>query len=131
MDKDSSRKVFADFAEDYQLWSGTVDVLAELDCLLSLAAVSSNHIGCVRPKFVSHEASGGNSFIDLRQAVHPALYESQMQKHMDTQPTSFIPNDTVIGTGDCPAKFVLVSGPNMGGQFSCSSTALNKHSFSC
>jgi DNA mismatch repair ATPase MutS len=118
MDKDTSRRVFAGFAEDYQVWSGTVDVLAELDCLLSLAQVSANHVGCVRPKFVSYEAAGRKSFIDLKQAVHPALYETQMQKHMDTQPTSFIPNDTVIGTGDCPAKFVLVSGPNMGGQFS-------------
>lgn len=46
---------------------------------------------------------------ELRQASHPCVAST-------TSDNNFIPNDTVIGCEENPTRFVLVSGPNMGGK---------------
>jgi len=43
---------------------------------------------------------------EIRGGNHPSLSRNG----------NFIPNDTVLGTQENPARFVLVSGPNMGGK---------------
>lgn len=118
MEKDASRYVFATFAEQYATWIGTVELLAELDCILSLSLVSKNHAGCVRPEFVSFESNGGHAMLDLRQSSHPALYEtSNVNGLKPGADNAFIANDVLMGVPDeNPARFVLVSGPNMGGK---------------
>ena len=47
---------------------------------------------------------------ELRGAVHPSVAFAGRAS------TSFIPNDTVLGCQENKARFVLVSGPNMGGK---------------
>ncbi len=126
MEKDTARQVFAAFSEHNNTWSGAVEAMAELDCLISLALVSSHHSGCVRPSFVSFEANGGHALLDLRQGVHPTLYESSNVNGLKTGTDhAFIANDVLIGVpNEQPARFVLVTGPNMG-QFSLGAAAVS------
>lgn len=106
--KDATRKMFGSFCDYYTSWSDAVACIAELDCLLSLAITSKYQDGAsCRPKLVE-PTEGKSSFLDIRGGVHPSL--------ATLTSGSFIPNDTIIGAGDNPAKFVLVSGPNMGGK---------------
>jgi len=116
LSKNLSRNLFGRFSEYYRDFAGAVQVIAELDCLLSLASVSQNHLACQRPEFVSMDDTGGHAMLELRQAYHPCLYETDMTNEMTKQQTQFVPNDTVIGCEENPARFVLVSGPNMGGK---------------
>jgi DNA mismatch repair protein MSH6 len=105
--RDIMRRMFAKFCSYGAKWNDTVQCLAELDCLMSLAITSANCSRAVcRPEFVAPQADG-DSIIELRQASHPALMNSG---------DSFIPNDTVIGCEENKSRFVLVSGPNMGGK---------------
>mmetsp|Transcript_2807 Transcript_2807/g.6532 ORF Transcript_2807/g.6532 Transcript_2807/m.6532 type:complete len:1165 (-) Transcript_2807:166-3660(-) len=105
--KDVSRAMFARFCEKYKLWSGVVSCLAELDCLMSLAVVSVNQSPSTKPIFEKQD----KSFIEIRDAIHPTVASSQ-----NVSNTAFIPNDIVIGAAENEAKFLLVSGPNMGGK---------------
>jgi len=106
--KDITRLLFVRFCRAYQKWMAAVQCLAELDCLCSLAITSSYQgDNTCRPQFVSLEETGGEPLLELRNAVHPCLISTGK---------TFIPNDTVLGTAENPAKFVLVSGPNMGGK---------------
>jgi hypothetical protein len=50
-------------------------------------------------------------FLELRGAWHPAVAASQSRGGAST----FIPNDIVLGCEENEARFVLVTGPNMGG----------------
>jgi len=106
--KDATRQMFCDFCDHYTTWSDAVACIGELDCLLSLAITSKYQEGAsCRPKLIEPTEAKG-SFLDIRGGIHPALATMTSG--------SFIPNDTIIGAGDNPAKFVLVSGPNMGGK---------------
>jgi len=118
MEKDTARAVFAAFSEHYTAFARTVECIGELDCLLSLALVSAHHAGCVRPEFLSPAQSGGRALLDLRQAVHPTLYESQNVNGLRPgSDNTFIANDVCLGVPEeNPARFVLVTGPNMGGK---------------
>lgn len=117
-EKDAARVVFEAFAKHYPLWIAAVEVASELDSLLSLAQVSKHHIGCVRPEFVSFEANGNRAMLELRQSVHPTLYESANVNGLKPDANqAFIANDVFLGVPDeNPSRFVLVSGPNMGGK---------------
>ena len=114
-EKDMARTVFARFAEQYAIWITVVDIVGEIDCLLSLAHISLNHLGCVRPEFVDFNINGSRAMLNLRQASHPGLYEKEVQNRVQ-RVANFVPNDTVIGCEENPARFVLVSGANMGGK---------------
>uniref|UniRef100_A0A7S0GJU7 DNA mismatch repair proteins mutS family domain-containing protein n=1 Tax=Amorphochlora amoebiformis TaxID=1561963 RepID=A0A7S0GJU7_9EUKA len=105
--KDVSRAMFADFCTEYPAWKQAVSCLAQLDCLISLAIVSMDQTPSARPEFLD----GEESCVEIRDAVHPTIASSA---HMST--STFIPNDIVIGTSENEAKFILVSGPNMGGK---------------
>jgi DNA mismatch repair protein MSH6 len=102
---DISRQMFCKFCEHYQLWMRCVESLAQLDCLCSLTIASRYAEGeSCRP-----ETCEGEPFLEIRQGRHPCLESIQ-------KGGSFIANDTVLGAGENPARFVLVSGPNMGGK---------------
>ncbi|KAF1335483.1 DNA mismatch repair protein msh6, partial [Globisporangium splendens] len=106
--KDQMRKVFHRFDEDYKYWMKAVQCLAVLDCLLSLALVSSQSDGYTKPKIVS-AAVGNNGvpFIDIEEGVHPCVAA--------TFDGDFIPNDAQLGVSG-QGQMVLLSGPNMGGK---------------
>lgn len=99
--KDQTRRMFHKFDEDYKSWMKAVQCLAVLDCLLSLALVSSQSDGYVRPELVASE----RPFIDIADGVHPCVAA--------TFDGDFIPNDTQI---DGKTSMLLLSGPNMGGK---------------
>ncbi|CAK5279496.1 unnamed protein product [Mycena citricolor] len=80
-------RLFAEFDSDRSLWLRAVRIMAELDCLFSLAKASSA-IGeprC-RPEFVE----GESAWVDFRQLRHPTLC-------MNAKVESFIPNDVRLG----------------------------------
>lgn len=68
-------------------------VAQELDCLLSLAQASAAHPGCSTPEFVPFE---GRSVLELRQAVHPCIYEQSVVR-LTQEHKRFVPNDIVLG----------------------------------
>ncbi|GAB9474997.1 DNA mismatch repair protein msh6 [Globisporangium polare] len=106
--KDQTRKVFHQFDEDYKYWMKAVQCLAVLDCLLSLALVSSQSDGYSKPEVVSAAAgNNGIPFIDIEEGVHPCVAQ--------TFDGDFIPNDAQLGVAD-KGQMVLLSGPNMGGK---------------
>lgn len=97
--KDFKLRLYAEFDSERSVWLRAVKVMAELDCLFSLAK-SSASMGqpCCRPEFVQSD----EAFIDFKQLRHPAL----------SLKNDFIPNDVKLG-GDSQ-KIVLLTGPNMG-----------------
>lgn len=105
--KDSTRLIFQHFGSQIILWHQTTKCLAELDCYCALATLSDAFATTCVPEFISHEDNNGEPLFALRDAVHPVLAAS-------TSINQFIPNDTVLGTEENLAKFVLVSGANMG-----------------
>lgn len=105
--KDITRRMFCKFCEHYTKWADVVEALSTIDCFLSLAMTSAYQEGAsCRPVFVEEKESTEPQLC-IRGGVHPALASTR---------TAFIPNDTVVGAEENPAKFVLVSGPNMGGK---------------
>lgn len=109
--KEVSGRFFARFDEDYSTWLAAVRIIAQLDCLLSLAKASSTfgEPSC-RPEFVQDERSVVE-FEDLR---HPCM----LLKVQD-----FIPSDVKLG-GDT-ASINLLTGANAAGK----STILRMVSF--
>ena len=90
-----------DFASNSSLLDATVNALAEVDCLLSLAAVSNSWTAKCRPKFVAKdsEEAGGRALLSLKTMSHPCV-------------TGCIPNDVLIRD-----KYVLIiTGPNASGK---------------
>jgi DNA mismatch repair protein MutS len=77
----------------------TADALAELDAYCSLAHVAGER-GYVRPSFAP------DSVVDIADGRHPVM-EALLG-------ASFVPND--LHLGDERARFILLTGPNMGGK---------------
>ena len=100
--KDVAGRFFARFDEEYQTWLAAVRIIAQLDCLMSLAKASSA-LGepCCRPTFVDSERSV-MEFEDLR---HPCMLSTV---------ADFIPNDVKLG-GDS-ANISLLTGANAAGK---------------
>ena len=100
--KEVAARFFARFDQDYSIWLQAVKVIAQLDCLVSLAAASSA-LGqpCCRPKFVDSE----RSVIEFEELRHPCILPNV---------TDFIPNDVKLG-GDL-ANINLLTGANAAGK---------------
>ncbi|EGO03735.1 hypothetical protein SERLA73DRAFT_119383 [Serpula lacrymans var. lacrymans S7.3] len=83
--KEFKNRLYAEFDADRGVWLRAVRVLAELDCLFSLAK-SSRALGepLCRPEFVEGDAA----WIDFKELRHPAL--SGLRE-------DFIPNDVRLG----------------------------------
>jgi len=94
-------RVYAAFDTDRGMWLRAVRMLAELDCLFSLAKASEAIGATCRPEIVRADCASID-FVNLR---HPALC---------LRDDDFIPNDVRLG-GSQP-RVVLLTGPNMGGK---------------
>jgi DNA mismatch repair protein MSH6 len=83
--KDFRLRLYAEFDADRDVWLRAIRVIAELDCLFSLAK-SSTALGqpTCRPEFVESETG---AFVDFEELRHPALCLKD----------GFIPNDVKMG----------------------------------
>ncbi|KAG0643024.1 muts domain V-domain-containing protein [Tuber brumale] len=100
--KEVAGRFYERFDRDYQTWLGAVKIVANLDCLVSLAR-SSTSLGetTCRPTFVE----GERSVLDFMGLRHPCMVSSV---------DDFIPNDIQLG-GDSP-KLGLLTGANAAGK---------------
>lgn len=93
--------ILARFYNDKSRWSAAINIIAELDCLCSLAKLASKSaITMTRPEFETQDPS----YLDIKGLVHPVLA---------TRNPFFISNDVKF-TREKP--FYVVTGPNMGGK---------------
>ncbi|ORX33553.1 muts domain V-domain-containing protein [Kockovaella imperatae] len=94
-------RLMAEFDQDRDLWLKAIKLLAELDCLISLARASHNmdEPKC-RPTFVDSPVA----FIDFEDLRHPSMCLR----------SDFIPNNVQLG-GNVP-RTTLLTGPNMAGK---------------
>lgn len=100
--KEVAGRFFARFDEQYPTWLAAVRIVAQLDCLISLAKASSalGEPSC-RPQFVEQERSR----IEFEELRHPCMLPNV---------TDFIPNDVRLG-GDVP-NINLLTGANAAGK---------------
>jgi DNA mismatch repair protein MSH6 len=100
--KQVASRFYARFDQDYNIWLQAVKIIAQLDCLISLAAASAalGEPSC-RPKFVESE----RSIIEFEELRHPCMLPNV---------TDFIPNDVKLG-GEA-ANINLLTGANAAGK---------------
>lgn len=99
--KEVAGRFYARFDQDYSTWLAAVQIIAQLDCLISLAKASSalGEPSC-RPEFVD-----GRTVVEFEDLRHPCMLANV---------TDFIPNDVKLG-GDS-AKINLLTGANAAGK---------------
>lgn len=109
--REIASRLFKKFDVDYNTWLLAIKIIAQLDCLVSLAK-ASNSLGqpSCRPQFLDEE----RSFVDFEELRHPCMINTV---------DDFIPNDVKLG-GD-QAKINLLTGANAAGK----STVLRMVSF--
>jgi DNA mismatch repair ATPase MutS len=90
-----------EFDKDRSEWLKAIRVIAELDCLVSLAKASA---GLDSPKCRPVFVDAAEAFIDFTELRHPSMCLR----------SSFIANDVQLG-GETPRQ-VLLTGPNMAGK---------------
>ncbi|GKZ20743.1 DNA mismatch repair protein msh6 [Aspergillus brasiliensis] len=100
--KEVAGRFYARFDENYSTWLAAVRIVAQLDCLISLAKASSSlgQPSC-RPVFVDDE----RSVLEFEELRHPCLISSV---------GDFIPND--IQLGGTHANIDLLTGANAAGK---------------
>ncbi|KPM44629.1 DNA mismatch repair protein msh6 [Neonectria ditissima] len=100
--RDVASRFFQKFDVDYDTWLQAIKIIAQLDCLVSLAKASASigHPSC-RPEFVDEE----RSTIDFTELRHPCM--------MNTV-DDFIPNDIKLGGEQ--ASINLLTGANAAGK---------------
>ena len=102
--KEVASRFFQKFDVDYDTWLKAIKIVAQLDCLVSLAKASSSlgQPSC-RPDFV--DAPDDRSVLEFEELRHPCMINSV---------DDFIPNDIKLG-GD-QAKINLLTGANAAGK---------------
>lgn len=100
--KEVAGRFHARFDENYKIWLGSTKIIAQLDCLISLAKASSSlgEPSC-RPVFVDEE----RSVLEFEELRHPCMLPNS---------GDFIPNDVNLG-GDAP-NINLLTGANAAGK---------------
>jgi DNA mismatch repair protein MSH6 len=100
--KEVASRFYARFDEEYSAWLAAVKIIAQLDCLISLAKASAS-LGSpsCRPLFVDDE----RSVVEFEELRHPCMLSSV---------TDFIPNDIRLG-GEA-ANIDLLTGANAAGK---------------
>ncbi|KAF1982551.1 DNA mismatch repair protein Msh6 [Aulographum hederae CBS 113979] len=100
--KEVTGRFYARFDKNYNTWLEAVQIIAHLDCLISLAQASAS-LGApsCRPKFVDSP----RTIVDFEDLRHPCM--------LNTVP-DFIPNDIKLG-GDSP-NIDLLTGANAAGK---------------
>ncbi|KAL2024975.1 hypothetical protein VTK56DRAFT_3674 [Thermocarpiscus australiensis] len=100
--KEVASRFFKRFDADYEVWLQAIRIIAQLDCLISLAKSSSAlGIPSCRPVFVDDE----RSVVEFKELRHPCMINTV---------ADFIPNDIKLG-GD-EAKINLLTGANAAGK---------------
>ncbi|KAK2950013.1 putative DNA mismatch repair protein MSH6 [Blattamonas nauphoetae] len=112
------------FCEYHSLWSRLYSIVAEIDCLVSLA-IASKALNGTRPTIVPPSGEEDSAVFDSKDVVHPcyvggitssfnrSLGKQQGRSERGTNST-FIPND--ISVGGLSPSLLLLTGPNMGGK---------------
>ncbi|KAI5917908.1 muts domain V-domain-containing protein [Camillea tinctor] len=100
--RDVALRLFKRFDVDYDTWLQAIRIIAQLDCLVSLAKASSSlgQPSC-RPVFVDED----RSVVEFEELRHPCMLNTV---------DDFIPNDIVLGGGS--AKISLLTGANAAGK---------------
>lgn len=100
--KEVAGRFFARFDEHYAVWLAAVRIIAQLDCLISLAKASATlgEPSC-RPEFVDDE----RSVVEFEGLRHPCMLSNV---------TDFIPNDVKLGGNS--ANINLLTGANAAGK---------------
>ncbi|KAL7656638.1 DNA mismatch repair protein msh6 [Aspergillus niger] len=100
--KEVAGRFYARFDENYSTWLAAVRIVAQLDCLISLAKASSSlgQPSC-RPVFIDDE----RSVLEFEELRHPCLISSV---------GDFIPNDVQLG--GTHANIDLLTGANAAGK---------------
>ncbi|QUC19056.1 uncharacterized protein UV8b_03297 [Ustilaginoidea virens] len=100
--REIASRLFRKFDVEYNTWLRAIKIIAQLDCLVSLAKASSS-LGepACRPQFFDHE----RSFVDFDELRHPCMINTV---------DDFIPNGIKLG-GD-RAKINLLTGANAAGK---------------
>lgn len=100
--KQVTGRFLARFDEEYQTWLEAIKIMAQLDCLISLAAASAalGEPSC-RPTFLDSE----RSVVEFEELRHPCMLPNV---------TDFIPNDVKLG-GDA-SNINLLTGANAAGK---------------
>lgn len=100
--KEVAGRFYARFDQDYEIWLTSVKIVAQLDCLISLAKASTSlgEPSC-RPTFVDDE----RSVLELEDLRHPCMLQNV---------ADFIPNDVKLGGDACNIN--LLTGANAAGK---------------
>lgn len=100
--KQVTGRFYARFDEEYHTWLAAIKVMAQLDCLISLAAASAalGEPSC-RPTFLDSD----RSIVEFEELRHPCILPNV---------TDFIPNDVKLG-GDV-SNITLLTGANAAGK---------------
>ena len=100
--KEVTGRFYVRFDQDYSTWLAAVKIIAQLDCLISLAKASTSlgQPSC-RPVFVNDK----RTVLEFNELRHPCML---------TSVTDFIPNDIKLG-GDSP-NIDLLTGANAAGK---------------
>lgn len=100
--KEVAGRFYARFDEDYNIWLAAVKIIAQLDCLISLAKASQSlgQPSC-RPTFVDDE----RTVIEFEELRHPCML---------TAVETFIPNDIRLGGSN--RNIDLLTGANAAGK---------------
>lgn len=100
--RDVASRFFQKFDSDYETWLKAIKIVAQLDCLVSLAKASASlGLPSCRPKFVDEE----RSTIDFEELRHPCMLNTV---------DDFIPNDIKLGGEQ--ANINLLTGANAAGK---------------
>eukprot|EP01135_Chromosphaera_perkinsii_P001577 Nk52_evm47s207 gene=Nk52_evmTU47s207 len=113
------KSLLAMFAVKFDGFRRVVDNLAVIDCLYSLAKVSSQP-GYAKPCVCNDEENGGVPFLNVVNGRHPVvshLYE-QGTLRSTNGPTEYVPNNVLLNTDGCSNRCIIITGPNMGGKSS-------------
>ena len=96
-------RFFKRFDEQYTIWLAAVKIVAQLDCLISLAKASTalGSPSC-RPEFIEDESV--RSVLEFQTLRHPCIETT----------TNFIPNDIALGGFD--PSITLLTGANAAGK---------------
>ncbi|KAF2084464.1 DNA mismatch repair protein Msh6 [Saccharata proteae CBS 121410] len=100
--KEVAGRFYKRFDEEYQTWLAAVKIIAQLDCLISLAKASASlgEPSC-RPRFVEDE----RTVLEFEELRHPCMLSNV---------TDFIPND--IRLGGASPNIDLLTGANAAGK---------------
>ncbi len=94
-------RLLAEISSKYQSLRDSLQALATLDCLLSLATIA-NQPGYVKPEYTNETC------ISVEQGRHPMVEQLLLD--------AYVPNDTELASDGTRA--LLITGPNMGGKSS-------------